>query len=656
MRVPGIFIFKGMIMKRILSLYLTVLLLMMCMPFSIAAEQSGGGRNPEKSFMKLLSYRSLLPSDYQYTDYKAIAELFDLLVFNFHDAGDFLPFIWEDKTYGGFGIPAYVGDGRMHTDGAQEAVTVMAAVLYASLNGIDKSRQNGDDYVRGLNAFFSYKEGIVLNNPNGSSKTTSMWYLLYPAILYAQVSLLYEDQEEMRANMLATIESWYGAYAVMNDLAQGFDYTGFDFTMMEPYQNGIWSEPDSAVGMAVLFKFGYELTGERKYLEAIIHLMDYIETFFGGPLYELLMYYAPALTACLNTLYGTEYDLQRALNRVFSGSSIPRGGWGSLAGAWGDIETGGLFGSTTDGGGYAFSMNTFAAAGAIAPTVRYDTRYAKGIGQFLLHLHGNARYFYASGTKPENQSASYLNMTIPDAILRAVPYEGIRKQSNGKSPWIGGDPTVYGWAQTDFSLYSGAHAGILGALFEKTNQEAILKMDLLITDTTAEAGYPTYLIYNPHEDTREIAYTVKTPAVDLYNAVTNSIITANITTETFVCLQPDEAMVIVEIPTGAPIQKRGRNYYANDVYISSDRVSLFIEGAENNGSVEQEVTLTVNLASNFIDRIKKTTLTCGDKEISFTDTVTVSTETFGTGAKQLQFYMETESGLTDTLTLRLTFK
>ncbi|HBK68342.1 MAG TPA: hypothetical protein DDZ91_06855, partial [Firmicutes bacterium] len=68
-----------------------------------------------------------------------------------------------------------------------------------------------------------------------------------------------------------------------------------------------------------------------------------------------------------NAFQGTSYDLDKAISRVFDGNSVPRGGWGSLVGKWGDYEINGLFGSITDGGGYAFSMNTFAAAGAFAP-------------------------------------------------------------------------------------------------------------------------------------------------------------------------------------------------------------------------------------------------------------------------------------------------
>ena len=642
---------KGSYMKqKMLSVWLVLLIVL---SLSFCDGKMHRNDRPYKSFNKMASYQDAVPYNYKYTDYKALAERFDALVFDFNAHGEFLPLIWNDITNNSYGIPAYVGDGRMHADGTQEAVTAVAAVLYASLNGIDKSSQNGIDYVDGLNAFFSKEEGIILNNPSGASKTTSMWYLLYPAILFTQVSVLYDDHDAVRANAITNIENWYRAYVEMRKTGN-FDYTGFDFITMEPYSNGIWKEPDCAVGMAVLFKYGYDLTGDEKYMAAIMTLMDYIENFFGGPLYEILMYYAPVMAAYLNTVYGTEYNLQTSLNSVFDGFSVPRGGWGSLAGTWGgDIDVHGLFGSTTDGGGYAFSMNTFAAAGAIAPVVRYDARYAKSIGKFMLHLHNNARYFYSGEIKSENQSVSYVDETVPESIITSVPYEGIRKQSSGYSPWVGGDPTVYGWAKTDFALYSGAHVGILGRLFEETNQEAILKVDLLATDSLLEKAYPTFLIYNPHGNSLDVSYHARSPMTDLYNAVTNKVIARNVVGETLLAVKADEALVIVEIPAGEQIQRNGRNYYAGGVYISSDRIAISIEGAENNGNITGDVILTVKLASNFDDKIKRTVLTSGDVELAFVDRITVSAQKLGSGSKLMQFTAETYSGLTDTAMLRL---
>ncbi|MFO8068793.1 MAG: hypothetical protein R6U02_02255, partial [Alkalibacterium sp.] len=436
----------------------------------------------DKEILRVQQYANQIPTDYKLIDWSERAVDFDELVFDGQDNGLFLPLSWKDETYGSFGLPAYVGDGRMHQDGAQEAVTNIAAIISATLNGIDKTE--GEDYVAQLSAFYSEEEGIILNNPAGSSATTSMWYLLYPTILFAHASDLYEDQDELRNQLLTSIESWYGAYEIMYDNGNpDFDYTGFDFKLNEPYRNDVWTEPDSAVGIGMLMYYGYQMTQDEKYLTAAINTMDYTEAYFGSPLYEALMYFGPYLGARLNAFHGTQYDLTSFLDDNFNASSIPRGGWGSVSGQWGDYEVNGLFGSDTDGDGYVFSMNTFAAAGAMAPVVQYDSRYAKDIGVWLLNLTSNARYYFATETDPDNQSLTHSEHSdaVSDSIQASIPYEGIRKSSQGRTPWFGGDPTVYDWAETDFSLYSGAHIGILGALVEETNVESILRLNLQAT-------------------------------------------------------------------------------------------------------------------------------------------------------------------------------
>lgn len=614
-----------------------------------------------KRIARITSYAQTTPGDYKYVDYAALARAYDALVFGTAAPGKSSLLFWTDQTHQTFGIPAYVGDRRTGQDGAQEAVTTAAAVYSATLVGIDKADQNGTNYVRMLNAYFNPAEGVFLNNPGGSSADASMWYMLYPAILFAQVALQYPEETLLRQNVLTTIESWYKAYEVMyNNGEPDFNYTGFIFLTNQPYKNGIWTEPDAAVGIAVLLYFGYELTGAEKYLDATINLLDYIDQFFGSPLYEVLMYYAPALMAKVNAFHGTAYDLDKAISRVFDGNSIPRGGWGSLVGKWGDYEVNGLFGSITDGGGYAFTMNTFAAAGALAPLVRYDPRYARDIGQWLLHASSNARYFYAPETKRENQSMSRLagHSEELDAIAKVVPYEGIRKQSGGKEPWFGGDPTVYGWATTDLSLYSGAHAGIFGALLAPTNREGILKVDLLATELTVEKAYPTYLLYNPHATAQEVIYQVQgTEPVDLYDTVTNKVVQRAVLNETKIVIPADAAMVIVEIPANTEIVRRGLNNYAGDVYLSSNRSTVSFKGLKNFTTVKGRFTVELVLASNFGDELAEAHLVIDDQVLPLEgNKVRVNTRAFPRGAKKVTAKVKTTHGLSDEVSMRLHFE
>lgn len=613
-----------------------------------------------KYFHRVKSYDSKIPLNYKYTDFTQIAKSFDEIIFDFDAKGEFLPLVWEDTTNQSIGISAYVGDHRINNDGTQEAVTVFSSILSDALIDHDTNKRRNFEYLNYLDAFFSIEEGVILNNPDGSSRSTSMWYMLYPAILYTHLSYFYDAHDTMRKNVLTNIESWYEAYSIMfDDGNPNFEHTGFDFVSMQPYNNHKWKEPDSAVGIAVLLYCGYELTNDEKYLKAVINLMDYIEGYFGSPLYEILMYFAPAMALKLNTIHGKDYNVTKSLNRIFDGAAIPRGGWGSIVGQWGDYDMTGLFGSTSDGGGYAFSMNTFAAAASIAPLVKYDARYSNSIGQWMLHLVSNSRYFYAGESNIENQSTTYLDgINISENIKNAVPYEGIRKSHNGKSPWIGGDPTVYGWGQTDFSLYSGSHIGLLASMVETTNIEAILKLDLIKTYISKESTYPTFLLYNPYENSNSVEYLIASEGiVDLYDTVRNTIIANDVTDTTTIEIPGNSSVVIVEIPQNSEIEFRDNKYFVNDIYISSNRSTLNIINHDNNEKVSGRVILQLLLSSNYIDEIIKTVIAIDEKTLSFhtNEKIVFNTRDFEKGSKKIEVFVETREGFQEYTSIRLKF-
>ena len=117
------------------------------------------------------------------------------------------------------------------------------------------------------------------------------------------------------------------------------------------------------------------------------------------------------------------------------------------------------------------------------------------------HLISNSRYFFADYAKDENETMYISEFAEETQAFNEIadntfPYEGIRKSEVQKHHGFGGDPTVYNWAKTDFSLYSGASMGMLASLYEKTNVEGILKIDLSVGDYFNDL-YPTYLLYNP---------------------------------------------------------------------------------------------------------------------------------------------------------------
>ncbi|MCM1189596.1 MAG: hypothetical protein NC541_09900 [bacterium] len=646
-------------MRRILACFLIMALAAALVSCGSGAPEEGGAATGQKEVPRIARYEKKLPDGYKQFDYRAAALSYDSLVFGGRSEGAYLPLLWEDKTHDTFGFAAYVGDGRTGTDGAQEAVAAVAAVLSASLLGEDKSNQNGVDYVAQLHGYFSEREKVVLNNPGGSSEGASMWYMLYPTVLFTHVSILYPEEELIRKDTLDVVESWYKAYLVMRE-ENNFAHTGFDFQRMQPYDNGIWEEPDCAAGIAVLMQAGYELTGREEYREAVYGCLDYLGDFFGSPLYEVLLYFAPSLAARMNAQQGTNYDMDDLLADVFNGSSIPRGGWGSIVGIWGDYCMNGLFGSTTDGGGYAFSMNTFAGGYALSGVAKYDTRYAAAMGVWYLNAAGAARYFFPGETAEENQSGAE-NGRLAEFIElsnHGVPYEGIRMSSNSRTPWVGGDPTVYGWAETDLSLYSGAHTGMFAAAAEPTDVEGILKIDC----NAAEPGTDhcgTYLLYNPYEEAKRVTYELPEGRWDLFDSVPKRLTAEDAEGSVQLTLQPGEAAVIVEVPAGTEIVHRDGRYTAGGVWIASDTVTAAIVGLENNESVRGKVKLDVRvICTDEENAPKEIVLEIDGKETVFgaKDAISFRTGDYSAGSKTVTVTVRMEDGKTDQASIRLNFK
>jgi beta-1,4-mannooligosaccharide phosphorylase len=61
--------------------------------------------------------------------------------------------------------PPYYGDSWLDADGTQEAVGQIASVVGATLVGIDKSNQDGIDYVDMLRTFYWPSLGIARDQP-----------------------------------------------------------------------------------------------------------------------------------------------------------------------------------------------------------------------------------------------------------------------------------------------------------------------------------------------------------------------------------------------------------------------------------------------------------------------------------------------------------
>ena len=82
---------------------------------------------------------------------------------------------------------------------------------------------------------------------------------------------------------------------------------------------------------------------------------------------------------------GTDYNVEKMVNWSFDRGFLR--GWGTIVGSWGGLSVSGLVGEANDSGNdYAFQMNGVQQAAALVPMVRYDKRFARAIGKWMLHL------------------------------------------------------------------------------------------------------------------------------------------------------------------------------------------------------------------------------------------------------------------------------
>lgn len=88
-----------------------------------------------------------IPSPFQMRDWKQVAQDYDDFLFNFNKTGDYLPLIsWDTRNWNferdTFSLPSYVG-----TVISDEAINCISAVVSATLVGINKSDNNGNNWV-----------------------------------------------------------------------------------------------------------------------------------------------------------------------------------------------------------------------------------------------------------------------------------------------------------------------------------------------------------------------------------------------------------------------------------------------------------------------------------------------------------------------------
>jgi len=503
-----------------------------------------------------------------------------------------------------YSIQSYVGVPQFNN---WESVTTFGALYAATLSGNDMSSYSSVDYVSQIETFYSETNGhaIIYNNPtlvdtvatcddNGVAVAgdNAEWYTLLPTILWGQIIAQYDDPaySHLEGQFLDTVDAWIGA--IPDLAAEDWNIWSYNFLTDEVNQfadipnhiNGAYSsgdydwvciaatvdpadetackaeieqyfrdnpitQPDIGVGIAWIALEAYNLTSDPSYLSAAEDVMDdlSLRTGTSSSHYESIGYYGPLVAARLNAQHGNSYAIDTFLEWIFTdGFEGPRPSWGLASDQWGNFDAYGIPTGNGSSGGYSFMKNTGVAVGALAPTLRYDTRYATELGKWLLHVANNAKMFYPDELPPANQHAW---AWADDTGVKSIPYEGVKRYFEGASPYGTSDVRLFQqptWE--DFGLYSGWAGGIFGALFEPTAHPEIVQVDLRATDTLPGDSYPTYLYYNPTSEDENVSLPVGTNAVDLYDTVRHEFIADNVTGTTSISIPAGGAVIVVVVP------------------------------------------------------------------------------------------------------------
>ena len=511
------------------------------------------------------------PNNYYMRDWKKVEAGYDNMVFNSSLRGQYLPLIFDRNStvnfpaQKSFGIQSYVGT---YSPLQGEAINVLPAVISATLAGIDKSNQSGRNYVLECREYFNKRkeENIYLNQPVASSGN-DWWYETMPNVFFYQLYSLYPGTDDFPNEFVIVADQWLRAVYAMGGSTTPWkdpfmNYRAWNFSSMTPNSSGVL-EPEAAGAIAWLLYNAFIVTGEMKYRAGAELAMEYLNSLDSNPSYELQLPYGTYMAARMNAELGTSYDLEKMVKWCFDYSSIR--GWGVTAGPgqWGVYDVNGLVGELSPRS-YAFAMNTFEQVGQLVPMVRYNSRFARAIGKWVLNAANSCRLFYTNNLPGVDQDGkSWAEVYDTNSV---IAYEALLKMDSG-FPKGTGDAFSSNQAATNFGLYGSSHAGILAGIIDTSSVPMILKLDLLKTDYFHKPAYPSYLLYNPYPVDKDVEIDAGSGLYDIYDAVSHRIVKSAFSKAAFITIPADQAVVAVIIPTGSIFKYNGGKTLVNSSVI-----------------------------------------------------------------------------------------
>ncbi len=574
-------------MKFIANLFLFTCLFSL---FSCTTEPTDYGDPVAQTNINRVELMPNMPQPYSFLDWEKKARQFDDYVFDFNSKLPAGPMIWLDNNRRNlpqqtFGLFTAVNDVRQGADvnngEFHESLTSLSALLGAGLIGIDKTNQNGYNFVKMIQNYFNTDNGwnIMMNNTTpevghlGGGYGRDWWYDVLPNVLFYNVCDVFPGVDNAEFIQRIIAEQFYKADSVLDG---SYDYSYFDYAQMKGMVNHIPLQQDAAGGHGYVLYAAYKKFGDLRYLTHAKSAIEALNNQTESRFYEVLLPIGIYTAARLNAEEGMNFDVRKMLDWVFEGtkSETGRTGWGIIADKWGEYDVSGLQGSITDGGGYAFLMNGILVAMPLVPMVKYEPQFARSVGKWMLNNMNASRFFYPDEIPDENQWLPGMQ----DYTNAIIAYEGLRLKDDMNNPRLEGvHPVAIGdgpkWHKDNpkesmFSLYSTAPVGVFGAMVEKTNVERILKLDCNITDFYSDRSYPTFLIYNPYEEDKKVVYTPEEDGVDLFDTISKTYLARSVTGTVEIGIPADYSCLVVELPSGVEVEKEDGKLLVNKKIIS----------------------------------------------------------------------------------------
>ena len=573
---------------------------------------SFAGAKPQQININRIEQMPNTPSPYEMRDWKMVAAGYDSIVFDLNRTGQYLPLSWINYNsinypeHNSFGLHTVVGTTSPFS---AEGINLIPAVVGATLSNIDKSNQNGYNWVLMCEEYFNRENNsnVYLNHPTGSN-WDDWWYDVMPNIFFYQLYNLYPNTGDFSSQLTSVADRWLEAVEVMGGgttpwHVPNMNYRAFNIMTMTPFSSGDPNEPEAAGALAWILYNAYVETGNENYRIGAEWCMEYLNSLTSNPSYELQLSYGVYIAARMNADKGTNYDIEKLINWCFNVG--PLRDWGAILGHWGNYDVDGLIGEVNGTNDYAFLMNTFEQVGALVPLVRYDDRFARAIGKWVLNAANAARLLYPNYLPDQNQdSEEWAHQYDPYSY---IGHEALRKSQDGQSPYATGDAISGDWGLTNLALYGSSHVGIFGGVIDTTNVSMILKLDLLKTDYFHNDAFPSFLYYNPYQTEKSVTIDVGIGLHDIYNTVTNTIIKSAVTGETSIIIPADAAVVAVIIPAGSTIIYDLDKAFVNGIiidYLSGQTVANYPPRIKSLASDLQVVVLndSVKIYCTAIDK------------------------------------------------------